>query len=61
MSSDTPILTRPSTSGDVPLMESRMSMFGKACDDPAIALYSKLRTREDVLHFDIAPDPKIEP
>ena len=24
-------------------------------DDPAIALYSKLGTREDVLHFDIAP------
>lgn len=23
-------------------------------DDPAIALYSKLGTREDVLHFDIA-------
>lgn len=26
-------------------------------DDPAIALYSKLGTREDVLHFDIAPRP----
>jgi aminoglycoside 3-N-acetyltransferase I len=25
-------------------------------DDPAIALYSKLGTREDVMHFDIAPD-----
>ena len=24
-------------------------------DDPAIALYTKLRTSEDVLHFDIAP------
>lgn len=24
-------------------------------DDPAIGLYSKLGTREDVLHFDIAP------
>ena len=24
-------------------------------DDPAIALYSKLGSREDVLHFDIAP------
>ncbi len=24
-------------------------------DDPAIALYSKLGTREDVLHFDISP------
>ena len=24
-------------------------------DDPAIALYQKLGTREDVLHFDIAP------
>lgn len=24
-------------------------------DDPAIALYTKLGTREDVLHFDIAP------
>jgi aminoglycoside 3-N-acetyltransferase I len=24
-------------------------------DDPAIALNSKLGTREDVLHFDIAP------
>jgi aminoglycoside 3-N-acetyltransferase I len=23
-------------------------------DDPAIALYAKLGTREDVLHFDIA-------
>lgn len=25
-------------------------------DEPAIALYSKLGTREDVLHFDIAPE-----
>jgi aminoglycoside 3-N-acetyltransferase I len=25
-------------------------------DDPAIALYTKLGTREDVMHFDIAPD-----
>jgi hypothetical protein len=24
-------------------------------DDPAIALYSKLGVREDVLHFDIPP------
>ncbi len=24
-------------------------------DDPAIALYTKLGTREDVLHFDIEP------
>jgi aminoglycoside 3-N-acetyltransferase I len=24
-------------------------------DDPAIALYTKLGSREDVLHFDIAP------
>jgi len=27
-------------------------------DDPAIALYTKLGTREDVLHFDIATDAK---
>jgi aminoglycoside 3-N-acetyltransferase I len=27
-------------------------------DDPAIALYSGLGVREDVLHFDIAPTPK---
>ncbi len=26
-------------------------------DDPAIALYEKLGTREEVLHFDIAPRP----
>jgi aminoglycoside 3-N-acetyltransferase I len=26
-------------------------------DDPAIALYTKLGTREDVLHFDIALEP----
>jgi aminoglycoside 3-N-acetyltransferase I len=26
------------------------------CDEPAIALYSKLGVREDVLHFDIAVD-----
>lgn len=26
-------------------------------DDPAIALYTKLGAREDVLHFDIAPMP----
>lgn len=26
-------------------------------DDPAVALYSKLGTREDVLHFDIPPAP----
>lgn len=25
-------------------------------DDPAVALYEKLGTREDVMHFDIAPD-----
>lgn len=27
-------------------------------DDPAVALYTKLGTREDVMHFDIAPTPK---
>jgi aminoglycoside 3-N-acetyltransferase I len=27
-------------------------------DDAAIALYSKLGRREDVLHFDIAPRPR---
>jgi aminoglycoside 3-N-acetyltransferase I len=27
-------------------------------DEPAIALYTKLGVREDVLHFDIAPRPK---
>ena len=27
-------------------------------DDPAIALYTKLGLREDVLHFDIAPHPQ---
>lgn len=27
-------------------------------DDPAIALYTKLGTREDVLHFDIQPSPR---
>jgi len=27
-------------------------------DDPAIALYTKLGVREDVLHFDIAPAPR---
>ncbi len=27
-------------------------------DDPAIALYTKHGTREDVLHFDIAPEPE---
>lgn len=26
-------------------------------DAPAVALYTKLGVREDVLHFDIAPDP----
>jgi aminoglycoside 3-N-acetyltransferase I len=30
-------------------------------DAPAIALYSKLGTREDVLHFDIAPKPPTPP
>lgn len=27
-------------------------------DDPAIALYEKLGVREDVMHFDIAVEPK---
>lgn len=27
-------------------------------DDPAVALYTKLGTREDVMHFDIAPSIK---
>lgn len=30
-------------------------------DDPAIALYTKLGVREDVLHFDIAPAPASDP
>jgi aminoglycoside 3-N-acetyltransferase I len=29
-----------------------------AGDDPAIALYTRLGTREDVLHFDILPVPR---
>ena len=28
-------------------------------DDPAVALYTKLGVREDVMHFDIAPHPKV--
>jgi aminoglycoside 3-N-acetyltransferase I len=31
-------------------------MLGR--DEPAIALYSKLGVREEVLHFDIAPAPE---
>lgn len=27
-------------------------------DDPAVALYTRLGTREDVMHFDIALDPR---
>ena len=27
-------------------------------DEPAIALYTALGTREDVLHFDISPEPR---
>jgi aminoglycoside 3-N-acetyltransferase I len=27
-------------------------------DDPAVALYEKLGVREDVLHFDIAVEPR---
>jgi aminoglycoside 3-N-acetyltransferase I len=30
-------------------------------DEPAIALYSKLGVREDVLHFDIAPQHVVDP
>ena len=30
-------------------------------DDPAIALYTKLGSREDVLHFDIATSPSAPP
>lgn len=30
-------------------------------DDAAIALYTRLGTREDVLHFDIAPRPRPRP
>ena len=26
-------------------------------DDPAVSLYTKLGTREDVMHFDIEPEP----
>jgi len=28
-------------------------------DEPAISLYTKLGVREDVLHFDIAPTPRV--
>jgi ribosomal protein S18 acetylase RimI-like enzyme len=31
-----------------------------AVDEPAIALYTKLGTREDVLHFDIAVDDRAQ-
>ena len=27
-------------------------------DDPAIALYTKLGVREDVMHFDLPPQPR---
>jgi aminoglycoside 3-N-acetyltransferase I len=29
-------------------------------DDPAVALYTKLGSREDVMHFDIQPKPAME-
>ena len=28
-------------------------------DEPAVALYTKLGTRQDVMHFDIAPQPPL--
>ncbi|HET9904660.1 MAG TPA: AAC(3)-I family aminoglycoside N-acetyltransferase [Xanthobacteraceae bacterium] len=30
-------------------------------DEPAVALYTKIGTREDVLHFDITPSPPVAP
>lgn len=29
-------------------------------DDPAVALYTKLGIREDVMHFDILPSPNVD-
>jgi hypothetical protein len=36
---------------DVALMEGMLTTFGQAFDD--VQTYTKLGTREDVLHFDI--------
>jgi hypothetical protein len=66
----TPFSIRQLSSNDVVQMEEMLTVFGNAfnarrgayvifvqadvADAPAIALYTKLGAREDVLHFDIA-------
>lgn len=40
--------------GDICRFRAALDLFGDG-DDPAVALYTKLGVREDVMHFDIAP------
>ena len=44
---------RQLTSGDVDMLRALNALFAVAFDDAAVALYSRLGTREDVMHFDI--------
>ena len=46
---------KPQGHGDRRLTCERLFVQADYSDLPAIALYTKLSVREDVLHFDIAP------
>lgn len=43
----------------MPVTETRPAVQADHGDDPAVALYTKLGAREDVMHFDIAPAPRL--
>jgi hypothetical protein len=49
-------VTRVLGAADIAEFRSLLAVFGSAFgDDAAIALYTRLGTREDVMHFDIVP------
>lgn len=43
----------------MPVTETRPAVQADHGQDAAVALYSKLGTREDVMHFDIPPGARL--
>ncbi len=56
ISADSPFAIKRLGPGDAEHARSMNALFGNVFDDdPAIALYTKLGSREDVMHFDLLP------
>ena len=53
MQASEPLAIRTLTATDGATLRGMLALFATAFDDPAVALYTRMGSREDVMHFDI--------